>query len=253
MNHRIILPAINLENTRECVASMRADVRSRVILIDNTDDASIAEELEDEILAVVANRHNGGVAASWNTGLRKAFAGGAYSATLCSASMRFGPRPTGREGDVLLDGGEALIDIADFCEANTQWPWGFESRNGWHLITIGRRLFDEVGEFDENFWPAYYEDNDYIWRARCAGILEPVGAPRHDRKTPWVPTLRYPCVGDGLALKSGVEVDLEQLAEYYASKWGGRPGDEQWTHPFNGGTVDDRFGHDFSYPVVPHG
>lgn len=34
-----------------------------------------------------------------------------------------------------------------------------------------RRLFDEIGLFDENFTPAYFEDDDICWRAMFAGYV----------------------------------------------------------------------------------
>ena len=34
---------------------------------------------------------------------------------------------------------------------------------------IGREALEKVGPFDENFYPAYFEDNDYHYRIRLAG------------------------------------------------------------------------------------
>lgn len=36
-------------------------------------------------------------------------------------------------------------------------------------IALRRTAFDQVGGFDERFWPAYYEDVDICWRLRAAG------------------------------------------------------------------------------------
>jgi len=35
---------------------------------------------------------------------------------------------------------------------------------------IRRETWDAVGRFDEGYYPAYYEDSDYCYRARCKGI-----------------------------------------------------------------------------------
>ena len=164
-----------------------------------------------------------GVAASWNAGVSEALIQGAEFVTLCSTSIRF------------TDGGEQLCDIADFCIENTQWPWGFESLNGWHLITLGAVTLELVGEFDENYYPAYYEDCDYVHRMRLAGILEPKGSDRDDRKIPWVPTLKYPC-SDAATIAAGlIAPDWEEIRDYHERKWGCRNGGEEiYTTPFGG-------------------
>lgn len=237
MKHVLVVPAIHAANTRACLESLDPAYLARVYLIDNTDDRSILDEWEHRVWAWHAPMRNLGVAASWNSGCRAAFEAGATFATLTSTSMRF-----------WSDGGRALCATADFAAEHDQWLHGFESLNGWHLFTMGAKTFEAVGPFEEAFWPAYYEDNDYIWRMRVAGILPPAGPHTPDRKIPWIPTLRYDCETDGYALKSGkVTVDLEGLRTYYVRKWGGPPGEEQWPAPFLGPA------HDFSYPVVGHG
>ena len=214
MNHVIVIPAINAGNLAGCLDSMDPTVRARVLVVDNTPDRTCSPAGQP----VAAAGKNLGVAASWNLGCRDAFGGGADFVTVCSSSMRFDP-----------DGGVALTATADFCTAHRQWLWGFESLNGWHLFTVGRLTWERIGEFDERFWPAYFEDNDYIWRMRCAGILPPAGPHTPDRKIPWVPWLNYRCVGDAQAVKSGaVTIDLAALEAVYVEKWGGPPGHELW-------------------------
>jgi GT2 family glycosyltransferase len=36
-------------------------------------------------------------------------------------------------------------------------------------LALRRTAFDQIGGFDERFWPAYYEDVDLCWRLRAAG------------------------------------------------------------------------------------
>jgi hypothetical protein len=53
-------------------------------------------------------------------------------------------------------------------------PEGMESGRGWHKVQHGdgsfsffiitRRCFNQVGDFDERYKPAYFEDNDYLER-----------------------------------------------------------------------------------------
>lgn len=224
--HRFVAPAIDLAMTVAMVDSMDPALVERLIVVDNTGLKEIARSLTARPVAptVLTPDGNLGVAGSWNLGCRHAFDDGAVYATIVSTSIRFTP-----------DGGAAVARVADFCVENTQWRWGFESLNGWHLITFSRWLFDEVGWFDETFYPAYFEDSDLIWRLRSAGILEPAGHPRWTRHIPWVPTLEYPSIDTAHTIKNtNITVDLMGLLDYYELKWGGPPGGELWTKPFNG-------------------
>jgi GT2 family glycosyltransferase len=40
----------------------------------------------------------------------------------------------------------------------------------WSAFTVGDRVIDAVGLFDEAFHPAYFEDNDYLRRCEKAGV-----------------------------------------------------------------------------------
>lgn len=215
MNHYIVAPAINLDNATAFVDCLDPELaRERLILVDNTETGEIAVELMHRVLHVRADNRNLGVAASWNHGCRYGFAAGAYFVTIASTSVR------------MWDGGHGLCRTADLAAENSQWPYGFESMNGWHLFTVGYKTWAEVGEFDERFYPAYFEDNDYIWRMRCAGILEPAGGDRAHRMIPWIGALKY-ADETASAIKSGaVSVDLAAQEARYVEKWGGKPGEE---------------------------
>jgi hypothetical protein len=42
--------------------------------------------------------------------------------------------------------------------------WFVAGSGGWSIFAINRACVDNVGFFDENFFPAYFEDNDYHYR-----------------------------------------------------------------------------------------
>lgn len=220
MNHCIVVPAIHRENTFEFMSTLGYDAVHRLILIDNTDSGEIFDD-HPLVLHRRLARKNMGVAAAWNYGVDVAL--NEYDATyvtLCSTSVRFS------------DGADALCRTADTAVENDQWVYGFETLVGWKCITLGRATFDAVGVFDEAFWPAYFEDNDYIWRMRCAGILEPRGGKRMHRLLPWVGALDPEVIEHAHSVKhAGVEVNFEALRAYYAKKWGGPPGEETTCQP----------------------
>jgi GT2 family glycosyltransferase len=99
--------------------------------------------------------------------------------------------------------------------------------NWMSAIGMTRHVLREVGWFDENFVPAYYEDNDYLWRCKLAGVSV-VNIPSgyfHDGSS----TIKSNSVYATRNMKS-----FPSNGEYYRAKWGGYPGSEQFERPFNG-------------------
>lgn len=209
-----VLPSIWPEWTSLCLASMDNDIRNHLLVIDNT----------------VTNR---GVARSWNMGVERMRTENAEWLIVVSAAVRFGP-PGGLDLVAELDrsgGGEWAIEAG---ECPRQRGIGF----GWHLIAFRSSTFDRVGVFDENFWPAYWEDLDFGHRIRCA---TPSWQPGPDPIWPKVDVdadLAGFAHGKTLA---GVEVPVEPLRSYFARKWGGLAGDEWYDRPFG----DPKLGLDY--------
>lgn len=213
-----VLPSIWPPYTHACVETMAPGLVEHLHVIDN------------------AGLRNLGVAASWNVGARAMYAVEAEWLVIVSAGMRFGS-PGGLDFIAALEratGGEWAIE-AGACP--TDPTYGF----GWHLIAFPRRTFDRVGLFDENFWPAYFEDLDYGHRIRCASGWELGNDPMWP-KVEVDATLASFAHGIHLA---GIESDPTALIRYYSRKWGIAPGapDSEvfYTSPFG----DPKLGLDF--------
>src|SRR5206468_3952394 len=90
---------------------------------------------------------NIGVTPSWNKGLQHMYDINADWLILLSAAIRF------------KQGGD---DLAALLEARNNDLDVIESLGvfGWHLIAFNRRLFDKVGNFDENL-TNYFSDLDW--------------------------------------------------------------------------------------------
>lgn len=91
---------------------------------------------------------------------------------------------------------------------------------------ITRDVVDRVGWFDENFVPAYFEDNDYVRRCGLVGVTVTAlpAAYMHETSS----TLR----SDPQAqVFNGRSFPANQV--YYHEKWGGPPGGEVFNTPFN--------------------
>ena len=104
-----------------------------------------------------------------------------------------------------------------------------EHEGGWTIFWANRPgKWLAMGGFDESFYPAYYEDNDANRRLELTGLHRTkVTLPgwSHDNSS----TLH-----DGSdAYKQAHWSAFNRNALYYQRKWGGMPGCETFTTPFN--------------------
>lgn len=159
---------------------------------------------------------NRGVAASWN-------------AAFVHAAARRIPYVALISQHLVLAGGTGRL--ASLVTDHADWR-GLLTDFAWRCIVLSVDLWTRVGPFDEQFWPGYYEDSDYVRRLELAGLH--------------TPTNPIPKVGRDLldadrddvavTLRSGlIPPDSYGLnAALYAAKWGGLPGDETVAVPRSG-------------------
>lgn len=128
---------------------------------------------------------------------------------------------------------------------NSLWHDGYDAVSSWQNGTPGLApemdhanldfsflavkpvdFVHKFGWFDENFKPAYFEDNDMHRRLKLQGAKTAVRRDcvhMHDGSVTqfW----------DGSRVVSHEQFRQNEL--YYAKKWGGRPGSERYVRPFN--------------------
>ena len=177
-----------------------------ILIIDN--GGSIPPDLPGA--TVVTLPHNIGVGAAWNL------------------AIKLTPRAPWwliSNDDIEFNPGE-LAEVERVMSQDPSPRIGFLL--GMACFAINQAAIQEIGFFDENFHPAYFEDNDTAWRAKQAGvpIVEIEGNPKHV----------------GSATIRGHEIynrqnglTFSQNMAYYVEKWGGRPDEEVYTTPFNKG------------------
>jgi glycosyltransferase involved in cell wall biosynthesis len=193
MDYLIVLPVINNEHLVDmCVASILD--KSKLLIIDNSPNG-FCKKYGVETLYFPENM---GVGRSWNIGLKR---GHEYT-VLLSASMQI-------KGSL-----EEWLRQAN--------DWGVYSYDSWHLIGIRKATVDKIGLIDENFYPAYYEDNDYMRRMRLGGC-DFVRIP-----------IEVISAGNAMSIKNGVVPDFGRCEEHYKKKWGGLPGQETFNKEYNG-------------------
>lgn len=94
---------------------------------------------------------NLGVAASWNLGIK---------------SFPYDNRWFFASNDVRFNPGA----LERLCEARTDEITLSKMFPHWHAFSVGYEAVRRLGLFDESFFPAYFEDNDYNTRANRFGV-----------------------------------------------------------------------------------
>lgn len=160
---------------------------------------------------VTSTGDNLGVSPSWNKFIQEAKRDG-YDAVIIA------------NDDIRLNSG-ALSRFVEAMEEN-QFVY-FDGQNAFGFFGFHLSLAESVGYFDENFWPAYFEDNDYFYRMQLADVvMRAVNPPS------------YFHAGSATTGAFGAERKImhfhnfQKNKQYYMTKWGGMPHEERYTRPF---------------------
>jgi hypothetical protein len=165
---------------------------------------------------VIRPRKNLGVSSSWNL-LHKIVAG-TDRLLISNDDVEYSSDCI--EHALNLNTGFAAVNIKDLRGRDY---------SGWSSFFQSEEVWEKVGDYDENFYPAYYEDNDYCWRMGLQGIkmVRAGGSPgRH------VVSATFKNVNEK-AQKDWLQSLVAKNKAYYADKWGGLPGQEKFLSPFN--------------------
>lgn len=97
---------------------------------------------------------------------------------------------------------------------------------------LTQKGFETLGLFDENFYPAYFEDCDHYRRMMLAGMKD-VRVPGFECVHGEAPYWGSSTIKSDPELNKKNEKTFGNLHRYYVNKWGGEPGKETYTKPFN--------------------
>ena len=183
--------------------------------------------VDEPVRVIVVDNYNNnrGVAGGWNEGIRAAQEVGYRYAIISNDDIEFHKGAISsiynsfRKSDAGVISAnpngvfaaQGLIPGADFCCFAVDIPV----------------VVDRCGTFDENFFPAYFEDNDFHHRIRRAGVPDYIDTEavvtHHGSQTqnadpgsPVVPSHKF-----------------EENRSYFIRKWGGTPNQETYEHPYN--------------------
>jgi len=121
--------------------------------------------------------------------------------------------PPGKgKGGVVVMGGISVPDRTYFPHKRCVFPQDKFSYIGCGGMLIKKEVYDEIGLFDEQFNPAYYEDPDFCWRADIAGF-----------KMAWCPQcpiihLSHQTIGTQSSFSKGEQ--FVQSWKRFRKKWG---------------------------------
>ena len=176
------------------------------------------------------------LARAWNKGIRLAFERGADYVLVCNLDLIFHSRYLEKliefakaEPQPLIWGGSEYSDFKTLEQAPLTEEASILSPFNSYLID--RRLFEQIGKFDEQFEPAYHEDSDMLYRIKLAGgtIKNAAGARYHhfDRMT----IIGAQMENDADFL-NWLRVLMDESMRRYSLKWGGLPGQERFSIPY---------------------
>lgn len=181
----------------------------KVMVIDNSAGQLRAHEFHNQPVYIHTPPFNFGCAKTWNMFMRE----NDDQVIIANDDVEFLPNTVEHFRDHFKDG-------AQFMGAN--------GSNAFSLFCLRKSTWETVGPFDEQFWPAYYEDNDYMRRMKISGIPLTffVGHWYHHVGSATIASYTS-------AEKSEHQRQFAANGQRYKDKWGGPPNAERYTAPYN--------------------
>lgn len=209
MNFCILIPTINRADLLMEALPVYKEIypNVKVYILDNGDQN--IPKLSPNFEVMIPKPRFQGVAASWNMLIEYAIHENHDNFLILN-------------DDVILKAGQGEIsNIIERWGKNTfHRPRAFYN---WSAFILNSNIYQKVGEFDENFKKAFFEDNDYEYRMRLAGM-----------------TIRYEDALNSEVYRNSMTIQKDPLLgdyvankEYYLRKWGGLPNEENYKTPFN--------------------
>ena len=174
---------------------------------------------------VVPNWENNiGVGPAWNSAINEAVEDGIQYLIVVNDDVIFRP---GVIYSMIHWSARGYDLVSPQNETGVCHPYGL---NFWCFMIKPKEFVTKFGRFDENFAPAYYEDDDMAYRMKLAG-----GS---------IKTLNDKIYHEVM----GSEIDealhrsyYEKNLDYYIEKWGGEPSMERYDNPYGDPTKDHRY------------
>ena len=204
----ILIPTINrkdlLMKALESYSEVMPEVTKLILDNGNQDIPCI-----DDNTWIWQSTQNLGVAASWNYLIGKAIVNDFKYFLILN-------------DDVILQKDEAQIKQI-LSKGTSEHFYLCRPFYNWSSFILTKKVYEKIGPFDENFKKAYFEDNDYMYRMRLAGVpIKYVDELNPDIYLNSQTIEKNPLLGGYV-----------ENREYFLQKWGGLPESETFKTPFN--------------------
>jgi len=246
----IAIPTFNnIKYTKLALASIKCSFQHEVLVIDNGSMDDTVTWLIDNNVNHIAYKENRGFSYAYNEAMDYAFSSDAFL-LFAANDIVFYPNSIDHMVQALLESGFEILcgheilnkTIVEAENANLlleEFPYQLSfdkkeydslqySAGGMNHSCIVRQKssFDTVGYYDVNFYPAYFEDNDYARRCNLLNV-----------KYGTVASAMFEHFWSRSIYEGGVQAlnnrRFPKNKEYYVKKWGGGVGEEQYEIPFN--------------------
>lgn len=202
------IPTINQSKMlNESLAKYFHDFYNRdIIIVDNGSQDILTRK--DKFHIYRPKKGNIGVSASWNYILKRAMKTDCSHVLMLNDDIYLGK--TTKEV-------EAMIGDLRYADL-------FKSEHHFCSFIVPIFTFNRFGGFDEGFFPAYFEDNDYLYRIK----LEEGYVLTRSELNPLI-------YNNSLSIKKDPSLNSKFMDNQnrYVEKWGGLPREETYTKPFN--------------------
>ena len=174
-----VVPTLNcLHFTKQAVQSIPWQLGDRIYVIDNGSTDGTPGWIHNYMMPrasidLTEFKENRGVAVAWNLGLRKAFADGYECALVMNNDIVLAADtvPALERGQKKYGG---VVSAHTVAAINAMYQIERRSTYGlpvdYSCFMMDAETFAKVGQFDEAFWPAYFEDQDWDCRAESMGV-----------------------------------------------------------------------------------
>lgn len=222
MNIGIVIPVLNqFEKAVDAIASIRSQFNFEIKVIPNYRDGKP-------------------LAASWNDGLQWSLNRRHSFTLIINDDILFAPQTIDNMVKSFLDmekrskcvmiTGNNIRGLFDSPHEILKYETdvkAYQDNPDFACFMVRPTIAYKIGFFDENFSPAYFEDNDYHLRILRAGMnaFNAVSAPYwHYGSQTQNNNPIFPVVSSDA---------FENNRNYYVQKWGGIPGCESFSNPYN--------------------
>jgi GT2 family glycosyltransferase len=189
--------------------------------------AELMASVDYPVLPIVIDnwRGNRGVSPAWNLGMKKSLQAGNQYAIICNDDVVFEPNVISELFQTIKDTGAVMVSANQW---EVEKDYTLTSWTDYCCFAVDiKQLIKNVGWFDENFYPAYFEDNDMRRRVELAGLDSYT---RKDLKiTHAVSATQWADPDNPVTSEEAFMNNMK----YFIKKWGGEPYKETYKNPFN--------------------